>query len=128
MARQTKGQREYMERLQDPRWQRKRLGVLERAGWKCQWCGTDKVNLQIHHSYYTRGAMPWEYPDEALYCLCDDCHERAEAWKAEGYRELGLIPPWYQAHAVQLLRELQALLADGASPEQLDALAVERGA
>lgn len=47
-----------MERLQDPRWQRKRLGVLERAGWKCEWCGTGEVNLQVHHGFYEREAMP----------------------------------------------------------------------
>lgn len=126
MARKTKGQREYMERLRDPRWQRNRLAVLERAEWRCEGCGTREVNLQIHHGYYERGLMPWEYPPEALYCLCDDCHERAEARKAEAYRELGLIAPWHQAHAVSLLRELQRLLVDGASAEQLEALTVER--
>lgn len=126
MARRTKGQREYMERLQDPRWQRKRLGVLQRAGWKCEWCGTGEVNLQVHHGFYERDAMPWEYPDAALYCLCDHCHEKAEARKAEAYRELGLIPPWHQEHAVFLLRELHRLLVDGASDEQLEALTVER--
>lgn len=126
MARQTKGQREYMERLRDPRWQRNRLAILERADWRCEGCGTRDVNLQIHHGYYERGLMPWEYPAEALYCLCDDCHERAEAQKAEAYRELGLIPPWHQAHAVALLRDLQRLLAEGASKELLEGLAVER--
>lgn len=115
-----------MERLQDPRWQRKRLAVLERAGWKCEWCRTDEVNLQIHHGAYRRDAMPWEYPDEMLYCLCDHCHERAEARKAEAYWKLGLVAPWHQAHAVSLLRDLQRLLVDGASAEQLDALTVER--
>ena len=126
MARRTKGQREYMARLQEPRWQRKRLQVLERAGWRCAGCGTGEVNLQVHHGYYERGLMPWEYPDESLYCVCDDCHERAEKRKAEAYRELGLIAPWHQEHAVSLLRELQRLLVGGASDEQLEALTVER--
>ena len=115
-----------MERLQDPRWQRKRLGVLERAGWKCEGCGTGEVNLQVHHGFYEREAMPWEYPDAALYCLCDHCHEKAETRKAEAYRELGLIAPWHQAYAVALLRDLQRLLAEGASQNDLDGLSVER--
>lgn len=126
MARRTKGQREYMERLRDPRWQRNRLAILERAEWRCEGCGTREVNLQIHHGYYERGLMPWEYPAEALYCLCDDCHERAESMKAEAYRELGLIAPWHQAHAVALLRDLQRLLAEGASKDDVNGLAVER--
>lgn len=126
MTRKTRGQREYRERLRDPRWQKNRLAILERADWRCEGCGTREVNLQIHHGYYERGVMPWEYPAEALYCLCDDCHERAEARKAEAYRELGLIAPWHQAHAVALLRELQRLLAEGACKELLHGLAVER--
>lgn len=126
MARQTKGQREYMERLRDPRWQKNRLAILERADWRCEGCGTREVNLQIHHGYYERGLMPWEYPAEALYCLCDECHERAEAQKSAACRELGLIAPWHQPHAVTLLRELQRLLAEGVSKEELDGLAVER--
>ena len=126
MARKTKGQREYMELLRDPRWQRNRLAVLERAEWRCEGCGTREVNLQIHHGFYERGRLPWEYPAEALYCLCDGCHERAEGVKAEAQRELGLIPPWHQTHAITLLRELQRLLAAGATKEDLEVLAVER--
>lgn len=66
------------------------------------------------------------YPAGALYCLCDDCHERAEAVKAEAQRELGLIAPWHQAHAVALLRDLQRLLAAGTSGDDLNGLTVER--
>ena len=126
MARKTKGQRDYMERLRDPRWQRNRLAILERADWRCEGCGTAEVNLQIHHGWYERGRMPWEYPAEALYCLCDGCHERAESTKAEAYQALGLIPPWHQAHAIALLRDLQQLLAAGATQDELDELKVER--
>ena len=84
------------------------------------------MNLQIHHGYYERGLMPWEYPAEALFCLCDNCHERAETQKAEALREIGLIAPWHQAHAVALLRDLRQLLASGTSAEDLQNLAVER--
>jgi len=126
MARKTKGQRVYMELLRDPRWQRNRLAILERAEWRCEGCGNREVNLQIHHGYYERGRLPWEYPPEALFCLCDDCHERAEGLKTEACRELGLIPPWHQKHAIELLRELQRLLASGATKEDLEVLTVEQ--
>ena len=33
------GVRSYKTILQDPRWQRKRLMVLQRSNWKCEWCG-----------------------------------------------------------------------------------------
>lgn len=32
-------------------------------------------NLQIHHKYYQKGLLAWEYPNQALVTLCWDCHE-----------------------------------------------------
>lgn len=33
-------------------------------------------NLQVHHHYYVKGKMAWEYPDRALITLCGACHEK----------------------------------------------------
>lgn len=30
--------------------------------------------LNVHHKYYVNGKNPWEYDDEALITLCQDCH------------------------------------------------------
>lgn len=60
----------------DPRWQKRRLEVLDRADWTCESCEATDKELQVHHRYYERGKKPWEYPDEALQCLCDPCHDR----------------------------------------------------
>ena len=73
----------YWELLRHPSWQRKRLEVMERAGFKCEECGTDEVTLNVHHQYYTKGAKPWEYPDEALKCLCENCHQSRHAAQEE---------------------------------------------
>lgn len=35
----------------------------------------DKKILHIHHKYYIKGRLAWEYKPEALICLCHDCHE-----------------------------------------------------
>jgi 5-methylcytosine-specific restriction endonuclease McrA len=64
----------YSEKLKDPRWQKKRLEVLERAGWACEDCGTDTKQLEVHHPLYLKGREPWEY-NKSLMCLCSDCHE-----------------------------------------------------
>lgn len=64
----------YSEKLQDPRWQKKRLGVLNYAEWRCQLCGDSKKTLHVHHSFYD-GRDPWEYPNGSLSCLCSSCHE-----------------------------------------------------
>lgn len=30
--------------------------------------------LNVHHKYYVNGKNPWEYDDDALITLCQDCH------------------------------------------------------
>ena len=32
--------------------------------------------LNIHHKYYISGKKPWEYEDDALVTLCEDCHKK----------------------------------------------------
>ncbi len=81
----------YYEQLRHPRWQRKRLEVLNRDCWKCQECGTDVSELQVHHGYYAKGKMAWEHPDETLHSLCDNCHEIAEAMLAEIREGIGAL-------------------------------------
>lgn len=63
----------YAEKLKDPRWQRKRLEILNRDEFKCVNCGTTEKSLQVHHHHYTKGD-PWETPSAMLSTLCDDCH------------------------------------------------------
>lgn len=65
----------YSDKLKDPRWQKKRLEILERDGWKCSMCGDADSTLTIHHKYYIYNREPWEYSNETLITLCLDCHE-----------------------------------------------------
>lgn len=65
----------YGELLRDPRWQRRRLEVMDRDGWACRHCEADDQELQVHHKRYSGGA-PWEVPMEWLVTLCKDCHGR----------------------------------------------------
>jgi hypothetical protein len=71
---------EYWKKLSDRRWQRKRLEILERAGFECESCGdaSNEKQLHIHHTYYEKGVEPWEYPDESLKCVCKECHKHME--------------------------------------------------
>lgn len=64
----------YWEKLQDPRWQKKRLQVMERAGFRCEYCGTETKQLHVHHGYYHKGQEPWEHDIKSLWCLCQECH------------------------------------------------------
>lgn len=32
--------------------------------------------LNVHHKFYQKGNMPWEYDDDALITLCGPCHQK----------------------------------------------------
>lgn len=65
----------YSEKLKDPRWQKKRLEVLQRDEFTCLFCGDTKSTLHVHHAIYFKGLNPWEYDDSELITLCESCHE-----------------------------------------------------
>ncbi len=69
---------EYWKLLRDPRWQRKRLEIMKRDGFKCVECGDEGETLNVHHGYYEKGNAPWEYPDESLRTLCETHHKELE--------------------------------------------------
>ena len=64
----------YSELLRDPRWQKKRLKVLERDNWICTKCGDGTSELNVHHKKYISGKKPWDYKIDMLDTLCKDCH------------------------------------------------------
>ena len=64
----------YKEELLDPRWQKKRLKILERDNFTCQECGETESTLHVHHKKYFKGKA-WEINDKYLITLCKNCHE-----------------------------------------------------
>ena len=76
---QSSRSRSYSELLKDPRWQRRRLRVLERADFTCERCSDADSTLHAHHKRYVKGMLPWEYEDALLECLCESCHDLAHA-------------------------------------------------
>lgn len=67
----------YYEKLKDPRWQKKRLEVMEFNDFTCELCGDSEQTLNIHHKEYFKGLEPWEYEIGQLSCICETCHESA---------------------------------------------------
>jgi hypothetical protein len=65
----------YSQKLRDPRWQKKRLEVLQSAKWQCEICSDDESTLHIHHKEYFAGRDVWDYERNQLACLCSNCHE-----------------------------------------------------
>lgn len=71
----------YFEKLKDPRWQKKRLAIMQRDDFTCQECGAKDKTLHVHHKTYIYGNDPWDYPDKNLITLCENCHEVEEYYK-----------------------------------------------
>ena len=68
--------KEYYNRLlEDKRWKEFRLKVMSERGNKCECCGGTDI-LQIHHTFYMSGKMPWEYDIKDMRVLCKKCHQR----------------------------------------------------
>lgn len=65
----------YYEKLKDPRWQKKRLEVMEYNEFRCEVCMDDESTLNVHHKEYFKDKEPWEYEVRQLACLCESCHE-----------------------------------------------------
>jgi hypothetical protein len=95
---------DYRASFKDPRWQKRRLQILERDQWKCQKCGNTEEMLVVHHKWYGnardqesgefRWRYPWEYEDQDLITLCDSCHQGE-------HEELSSI----EADLVQILKQ-----------------------
>lgn len=94
----------YLAKLRDPRWQRKRLEILQRDDWTCQWCTAKDVTLNVHHLRYE--GEPWEVHANSLLTLCEDCHTqetndkpRAEAELLYSLRAFGFTSSNYRTLA-----------------------------
>lgn len=78
----------YAELLKDPRWQKKRLLVLERDSWECVHCGDADKTLHVHHRIYRKNTKPWDYEDNVYETLCEACHKKATELQREFNEQL----------------------------------------
>lgn len=83
-----KAREQYLAKFRDPRWQQRRLEIMQRDRWCCRYCYGANNTLNVHHRYYVWGNDPWDYPDEALVTLCEPCHEREQREMKKGKEAL----------------------------------------
>lgn len=74
----------YAEKLKHPKWQKKRLQVLNKYGFMCNMCWDDETELHVHHKSYLPNTDPWDYPITNFQVLCKNCHCIVEWAKQEG--------------------------------------------
>lgn len=65
----------YAEKLKDPRWQKKRLEILNRDEFTCQYCFSQTETLHVHHLQYIYSKEPWDYDNKFLITYCKKCHD-----------------------------------------------------
>ena len=90
----------YFEKLKDPRWQRKRLEIMQRDEFVCKICYDGESTLNVHHCYYGKKRDPWDYDDDHLMTLCEECHKDVEAKREEILKELTWEVPILSIHAL----------------------------
>jgi len=77
----------YSDKLKDPKWQKKRLTILERDDWTCQYCYDTESTLHVHHLNYTT-EDPWNEEDDNLVTTCEACHKKEHDHREKYEKEL----------------------------------------
>lgn len=77
------GKVSYKEQIKSPNWQKRRLDILNRDSFTCQICGDTETTLHVHHTIYIPGRNIWEYEDDQLITICENCHEKEHGELAE---------------------------------------------
>ncbi|MGH7745431.1 MAG: hypothetical protein ACREQ5_11655 [Candidatus Dormibacteria bacterium] len=72
--------RQYEEYLRSPEWFKIRDKVKERDHYKCQHCGCEYGDFNVHHITYKNFGHEQM---EDLVLLCDDCRVKAHAKRAD---------------------------------------------
>lgn len=67
---------DYKEQIKSPKWQKRRLEIMQRDSFTCQICGETEKQLHVHHTIYIPGREIWDYFDSNLITLCEDCHKK----------------------------------------------------
>jgi hypothetical protein len=105
---------EYSEKLRDPRWQKKRLEILERDKFTCQYCGHDDLTLTVHHKTYNKKTEPWEYPDDMLITLCEGCHKDETEQREDADKKLfAILRNKFSVHSIKSLTSSIECLPQG---------------
>jgi 5-methylcytosine-specific restriction endonuclease McrA len=65
----------YSDKLQHPKWQKKKYEIYERDRYRCCKCTNPDRPLRVHHIYYEYGKEPWDYSNEYLKTLCEKHHK-----------------------------------------------------
>jgi hypothetical protein len=98
---------QFWEKYKHPKWQEKRLAIMQRANFRCEHCDEAGKTLNVHHSYYERGFDPWDYPDASLHCLCESCHKEFDELRKDINRQIGRLDSYQLGEMLGFARGLE---------------------
>lgn len=102
-----------MEQYKDPRWQKRRLQIMERDKFGCQSCGLTGRTLNVHHFVYKRGKDIWDYKDDELITLCNECHEALHFLLSNGIynmETLSMVCNLYDKYKHNYLKKIMSII------------------
>ena len=73
----------YQEQIKHPKWQKKRLEILERDEFQCRNCQSKTKQLHVHHLGYKKNTLIWDYDNKQLITYCEKCHNN---WHTEQFK------------------------------------------
>lgn len=106
----------YASKLRDPRWQKKRLKILEKGEFSCLNCGDSERELHVHHLFYEKGKDPWDYDDRYLIPLCKECHAGMELARIGILKIMSDNPPDFLFDLHSALCDILEPLNNGTHP------------
>ena len=101
----------YSEKFKDPRWQQKRLRILERDDWQCKSCGDRDKTLNVHHIFYDKGKNPWEYDDDILITWCEACHSARHKLQKQILKGISEVTIYALKDIMPIIEDRMLLLA-----------------
>jgi hypothetical protein len=93
----------YSDQLKHPKWQKRRLEMLNAQNFCCQRCKSNEDTLHVHHRRYVKGRNVWEYDDSELVVLCEFCHQEEHENSEFINKLIFLIPDEYRQDFTSLL-------------------------
>jgi len=108
----------YGQKLRDPRWQKRRLEVMQRDEFTCRMCGDNTCTLNVHHLAYSRGKNPWDTDMDLLVTLCEWCHEEWHDHPVSAALTSTLMRAGAMSQELWALNEWFGYISDGPSPRK----------
>jgi hypothetical protein len=105
----------FFDQYKDPRWQKKRLEVLEAFNYSCLFCGEKHKTLHVHHVYYVSGRSVWEYEICELMVLCDECHASVHTLKDQLSKQVFTLHLQTQRALLKLILRLREVASENGS-------------